>query len=424
MSLSADGVSASGVGTDDAVVGPGGDHTDAELMDITILMPCLDEAETVATCVTAARGWLEASGVHGEVLVADNGSTDGSQQLAIDAGARVVAVEQRGYGAALQAGIEAAAGRWVVMGDADDSYDFSDLDGYHAALVDGADLVIGNRFAGGVAPGAMPFLHRHLGNPLLSFLGRVMFRVPVGDFHCGLRGGRTDVLRSLDLRTPGMEYATEMIVRASFAGVRIDEVPTTLRPDGRSRPPHLRTWSDGWRHLRFMLLFSPAWMFLLPGLVLSVLGLVAAIRLSFGDVSIGSVTLSGTTLVGSALLAIVGFQLVVFDTVSTLYASSVGLRPRRGPARWLQHVFRLERGLISGLVLMAAGVVLGAVSFWRWSRVDWGDLEPVEQLRIAVPAGLSFTLGAMVFFASLLLSSIGLDERLTFTRASVARDEV
>jgi hypothetical protein len=393
-------------------------------MDLTILMPCLDEAETVSTCVTAARRWLETSGLDGEVVVADNGSTDGSQQLAIEAGARIVHVEQRGYGAALQAGIDAASGRWIVMGDADDSYDFSDLDGFVTALRAGADLVIGNRFAGGVAPGAMPALHRYLGNPLLSFLGRMMFRVPIGDFHCGLRGGRTEVLRSLDLRTPGMEYATEMIVRASFAGVRIDEVPTTLRPDGRSRPPHLRTWSDGWRHLRFMLLFSPAWMFLLPGLSMLVLGLVAAIGLSFGDITVGGVTLSGTTLVGAAMSAIVGFQLVIFDTVSTVYTSSIGLRPRRGPARWLHHVFRLERGLLTGAALMAAGLVLGAVSVWRWARVDWGDLEPVEQLRIAVPAGLSFTLGAMVFFASLLLSSIGLDERLTFTRATVARDSV
>jgi hypothetical protein len=392
-------------------------------MQLTILMPCLDEAETVDVCVRAAKRWLDGSGLDGEVLVADNGSTDGSQQLAAAAGARVVDVDRRGYGAALQAGIDAAHGRWVVMGDADDSYDFGDLDGFVAALHDGADLVIGNRFAGGVASGAMPFLHRYLGNPLLSLLGRLMFRVPIGDFHCGLRGGRTEMLRSLDLRTPGMEYATEMIVRAAFAGVRIDEVPTTLRPDGRSRPPHLRTWTDGWRHLRFMLLFSPAWMFLVPGLVLFVLGLVSATRLAFGDVSIGSVTLSGTTLVGSALLAIVGFQLVIFDTVSTLYSSSVGLRPRRGPARWLRHAFRLERGLMCGTVLMAAGLVLGAVSVWRWSRVDWGDLEPVEQLRIAVPAGLSFTLGAMVFFASLLLSSIGLDERLTFTRSSLSRDD-
>jgi hypothetical protein len=396
----------------------GGGRSGEGQCDLTILMPCLDEAETVATCVAAARRWLDGSGLNGEILVADNGSTDGSQQLAIDAGARVVHVAQRGYGAALQAGIQAATGTWVVMGDADDSYDFGDLDGYLEALRDGADLVIGNRFDGGVAPGAMPFLHRYLGNPLLSLLGRLMFRVPIGDFHCGLRGGRTETLRSLDLRTPGMEYATEMIVRAAFAGVRIDEVPTTLRPDGRSRPPHLRTWTDGWRHLRFMLLFSPAWMFLAPGLVWLIVGLAGAVRLSLGDVSIGDVTLSGTTLVASALIAIVGFQLVIFDTVSTVYASSVGLRPRRGAARWLAHAFRLERGLLTGLALMLGGVALGAVSVWRWSRVDWGDLEPVEQLRIAVPAGLSFTLGVMVFFASLLLSSIGLDERLTFTRST------
>ncbi len=335
----------------------------------------------------------------------------------------MVHVPIRGYGAALQAGIEAAEGRWVIMGDADMSYDFGALDVYVEALREGADIVVGNRFAGGIAPGAMPPLHRYLGNPVLSMLGRVMFRIPIGDFHCGLRGGDTERLRALDLRTPGMEYATEMIVRAALEKYRIAEVPTTLAPDGRSRAPHLRTWSDGWRHLRFMLLFSPAWMFLVPGLVLVALGLVATIALSFGDVVIGDVRLSGTTLVGASMITIVGLQLVLFDMVGTVHAVNAGLRPSRPRLVRFGGRFRLERGLLIGLALCLSGLVLAAVSVWRWSDVGWGDLELVEQLRIAVPAGLFFTVGLMVAFASLLLSTLGLDSRLEFTRPRTSGDE-
>ena len=382
--------------------------------DLTILMPCLNEAETVATCVAKAAAWLAASGLTGEVLVADNGSTDGSQQLARDAGARVVAVPERGYGAALQAGIETARGRWVIMGDADDSYDFGDLDGFVTELRAGADMVVGNRFRGGIEPGAMPFLHRYLGNPVLSLLGRAMFRIPIRDFHCGLRAGDAQRLRDLHLRTSGMEYASEMIVRAALAGYRIAEVPTVLSPDGRTRAPHLRTWSDGWRHLRFMLLFSPGWMFLFPGLVLCAIGSACTVRLSIGDVRLGSVRFSGTTLVAAAMTTIVGFQLVMFDTISTVFAVARGLAPPRSRLDSLGATFRLERGLLAGCVLMAGGLALGAVSLWRWSNANWGDLQTVEQLRIAVPAGLSFILGVSVFFFSLLLSAIGMDKRLAF----------
>lgn len=383
-------------------------------LDLTILMPCLDEAESVATCVGRAITWLAGSGLRGEVLVADNGSTDGSQRLAAEAGARVVAVTARGYGAALQAGIDAASGRWVIMGDADDSYDFGDLDGFVAELRNGADMVVGNRFKGGIRPGAMPFLHRYLGNPALSALGRLMFRVPIRDFHCGLRAGDTARLRALHLRTQGMEYASEMIVRAALEGYRVAEVPTTLSPDGRTRAPHLRTWSDGWRHLRFMLLFSPGWMFLFPGIIMFVVGVAGTVRLSFGDVHVGSVRFSGTSLVGLSMMAMVGFQLVMFDVISTVFAVTRGLSPRRSRLDSLGATFRLERGLLVGALLMVGGLTLGALSLWRWSRADWGDLQAVEQLRIAVPAGLSFTLGVSVSFCSLLLSSIGMDKRLSF----------
>lgn len=388
-------------------------------LDVTVMMPCLNEAETVATCVGKAVTWLAASGLRGEVLVADNGSADGSQQLATQAGARVVAVPVRGYGAALQAGIDNARGRWVIMGDADDSYDFSSLDPFVAALRNGADIVMGNRFAGGIAKGAMPFLHRYLGNPVLSLLGRLMFRVPIRDFHCGLRAGRTDRLRALGLQTTGMEYASEMVARAANAGYTLTEVPTTLSPDGRSRPPHLRTWSDGWRHLRFMLLFSPAWMFFVPGLALFIAGVAGTARLAFGDVSIGSTRFSGTSLVGAAMLAMVGFQLVMFDIISRVFAVTHGLSPRRAKIDSIGGRFRLERGLFLGAALSLVGVGLGLLAVFRWSQAGWGDMDQTDQLRIAVPAGLSLMLGVSVVFSSLLLSSIGMDKRLMFAQPRV-----
>ena len=243
-------------------------------MELTVVMPCLNEAETVATCVRKAIGFLAESGISGEVLVADNGSTDGSQQLAADAGARVVPISDKGYGNALMGGIVAARGKYVIMGDADDSYDFTNLMPFVNELRKGADLVMGNRFRGGIAPGAMPPLHKYLGNPVLSFVGRLFFRSKIGDFHCGLRGFSRDSVMALNLQATGMEFASEMVVKATLAGQHVTEVPTTLSKDGRSRPPHLRSWRDGWRHLRFLLLFSPRWLFFLPGLALLIAGLV------------------------------------------------------------------------------------------------------------------------------------------------------
>jgi glycosyltransferase involved in cell wall biosynthesis len=234
-------------------------------IELTILMPCLNEVRTIGICIRKAQQFLQRTGIHGEILIADNGSSDGSQSLALELGARVVDVPTRGYGAALMAGIQHSAGRFVIMGDSDDSYDFSRLDDFVASLRSGAELVIGNRFRGGIEAGAMPPLHRYLGNPVLSYLGRLFFRIPLGDFHCGLRGCSRDAVLRLGLVTPGMEFASEMIAKAALAGLRIAEVPTTLRPDGRDRPPHLRTWRDGWRHLRFLVLFCPRWLFLYPG---------------------------------------------------------------------------------------------------------------------------------------------------------------
>jgi glycosyltransferase involved in cell wall biosynthesis len=375
-------------------------------------MPCLDEAETVEGCVQTATGFLERAGIDGEVVVADNGSTDGSVELASAAGARVVPVERRGYGAALQGGIAAAAGTFVVMGDADASYDFSRLEPFLDELRSGADLVIGNRFAGGIEPGAMPFLHRYLGNPVLSWVGRLLFRVPVKDFHCGLRGFRRDAIAGLGLRTDGMEYASEMVVRASLAGLDIREVPTPLRPDGRARRPHLRTWHDGWRHLRFLLLYSPRWLFLIPGLVMLIAGLVATALLVAGPVTVGDVSFDVGALVYAAALTIIGFQAVLFAVFTKVYAVARGFLPPDGRIERLAERFRLERGLLVGAIVLLAGLVGAVGSLVRWSSEGWGDLDPGQQLRVVVPAALGLVLGSTIVLSSFFLSILGVDRRI------------
>ena len=381
-------------------------------LEVTVLMPCLNEAATVGTCVQKARRWIDDNAVAGEVVVADNGSSDGSQEAASAAGARVVVVEQKGYGAALRGGVEAARGRFVIMGDADDSYDFTSLSPFLAELRDGADLVMGNRFEGGIEKGAMPWLHKYLGNPVLSFIGRAFFRVPVRDFHCGLRGFRKRSLRGLELRTTGMEFASEMVVRASLAGMDIREVPTTLSPDGRDRPPHLRTWHDGWRHLRFLLLCSPLWLFLVPGLVLLALGLVATAVLIVDPVRIGSVTFDVSALVYAAAAAVIGFQAVTFALFTKVYAVSKGFLPTDDRIDRLGARFRLERGLLLGALLFVAGIVVAVVSLWRWRNVGWGDLDASAQIRVVVPAMLGLVLGSSTVLASFFLSILGMDKSI------------
>src|SRR5512135_1852884 len=294
-------------------------------------MPCLNEAETVATCVRKAIGFLAESGISGEVLVADNGSTDGSQQLAEEAGARVVPISDKGYGNALMGGIIAANGKYVIMGDADDSYDFTNLMPFVDELRKGADLVMGNRFRGGIAPGAMPPLHKYLGNPVLSFIGRLFFRSKIGDFHCGLRGFSRDSVMALNLQATGMEFASELVVKAALYGQRVTEVPTTLAKDGRSRPPHLRSWRDGWRHLRFMLLFSPRWMFLLPGVGCFLLGLIVSLALIAGPLEVAGVGFGVHTMLVAGFLCMLGHQLLVFGLFTTKYAIVEGFHP----PKWL-----------------------------------------------------------------------------------------
>ena len=379
------------------------------------IMPCLNEAETVAACVTTARRWLDTHGVSGEVLIADNGSTDGSRQLAIDAGARVVPIPERGYGAAILGGIAAAKSTYVIMGDADDSYDFSALQPFVDRLRAGDDVVMGNRFLGGIEKGAMPPLHRYIGNPVLSTLGRVLFRLPVKDFHCGLRGFRRDSVQRLGLRTTGMEFASEMVVKAGLRNLRISEVPTTLRPDGRSRKPHLRTWSDGWRHLRFLLLYSPRFLFLYPGLAMFGAGMALTIALVIGRIHAFGVVFDVAALVYAAALAVVGFQAVTFALFTKIYAVAKGFLPPDSRIDQLGGRFKLERGLLVGLLTLVAGIVAALVSLWRWRDVGFGALDPSRQLRVVVPAALGLILGASTIFASLFLSILGMDKQIDLT---------
>jgi glycosyltransferase involved in cell wall biosynthesis len=379
-------------------------------MELTILMPCLDEAATVGRCVEKARAFLARAGIEGEVLVADNGSRDGSRALAERAGARVVEVASRGYGAALGAGIAAARGRFVIMGDADDSYDFSQLDAFVDKLRQGYPLVMGNRFRGGIRPGAMPALHRYLGNPVLSFVGRLFFRAPVGDFHCGLRGFDRTALLSLGVRTPGMEFASEVIVKAALAGWRIAEVPTVLHPDGRGRPPHLRSWRDGWRHLRFLLLFSPRWLFLYPGVLLVVLGVLLTGLLYFAPLQIGGIGLDVHSMLYASAAALLGMQLCLFALFARVSAQLAGLLPPQPRLQRLLGWVTLERGLLFGLGIALLGFLWSAAAFWHWRETGFGALDPRLVMRDTIPASALMVAGMELFLASFLLSVLRLRE--------------
>jgi glycosyltransferase involved in cell wall biosynthesis len=374
-------------------------------------MPCLNEAETLAACVRKALAAIQATGLEGEVLVADNGSTDGSQGIAIREGARVVNVPVRGYGAALMAGITSARGEYILMGDADDSYDFSHLPRFIKALDGGADVVMGNRFKGGIRPGAMPFLHKYVGNPVLSFLGRLFFRAPVGDFHCGMRAFTKSAVQTLNLRTTGMEFASEMVVKASLTGLNIAEVPTTLSPDGRSHPPHLRTWRDGWRHLRFLLLYSPRWLFLYPGLFLIVAGLLIVAALLPGPRTVGHVTFDVDTLVYALGCVLLGFHACVFAVSAKIFGISEGLLPRDPEfERWFRYL-DLETGLLAGGTLLAFAFGTAVYALYMWYRSGFGHLLPARALRITLPSMAALMVGVEVIFTSFFLSLLGLTRR-------------
>jgi glycosyltransferase involved in cell wall biosynthesis len=388
-----------------------GNPADPGAVELTVVMPCLNEAETLAVCVDKALAALRENGISGEVVVADNGSTDGSQQIAIDHGARVVPVPVRGYGAALNAGITAARGKYVIMADADDSYNFAHIPRFLAELRKGADLVMGNRFAGGIGPGAMPFLHRYLGNPVLSFMGRTLFHTPVGDFHCGMRAFSRDAYDRLALRTTGMEFASEMVVKSSLLRQRMVEVPTTLQKDGRSRPPHLKTWRDGWRHFRFLLMYSPRWLFLFPGLVLMLGGFALMAWLLPSERPLGHINLGVDTLAYSAAAVLLGFQLVFFGIAAKVFATTEGLLPPdEGFDRWFRYV-TLETGLIFGVLLVIAGLGIAISSVSAWAHTGYGPLLPVEMMRRTLPAMVCLMLGTEVCFASFFLSLLGLKRR-------------
>jgi glycosyltransferase involved in cell wall biosynthesis len=386
-------------------------HTMSEPVELTVVMPCLNEAETLAVCVDKALAALAENHISGEVVVADNGSTDGSQAIATEHGARVVPVPLRGYGAALNAGIQAARGKYVLMADADDSYEFAHIPRFLAELRAGADLVMGNRFRGGIGPKAMPPLHRYLGNPVLSFLGRTLFSAPIGDFHCGIRAFSKDAYERLALRTTGMEFASEMVVKSSLLGQKMTEVPTTLKKDGRSRPPHLKTWRDGWRHLRFLLMYSPRWLFLYPGLALMIVGLAVMAWLLPAERPLGHMNLGVDTLAYMAAAVLLGFQLVFFGVAAKVFAISEGLLPEdESFARWFQYI-TLETGLIFGVLLVLVGIGIAVSSVVSWSHTGYGSLPPVQMMRRTLPAMLCLMLGTEICFASFFLSLLGLKRR-------------
>lgn len=375
------------------------------------MLPCLDEAETLETCIRKAGQSARSLGLDLEVVVADNGSTDGSQEIARRNGAIVVDVEERGYGAALRAGIERASADYVIMADADDSYALDELGPFVEALDAGADLVMGNRFAGGIEPGAMPTLHRVLGNPVLSFIGRRLFASDIGDFHCGMRGFRRQAILDLDLRTTGMEFASEMIVRASLDDLDVREVPTTLRPDGRTREPHLRTWRDGWRHLRFLLLFSPRWLLLLPGILLFSVGVVGLAVLLPGPVRVGSAELDIHALLYAHLAVVLGVNAILLACFARVYAVSAGLLSENdGLTRWLERL-SLERVLVVGILLILAGMAGSIVAVVVWGSESFEDLDPSETMRIVIPSVTAVAIGAEFVFASFVIGVLGLERR-------------
>jgi glycosyltransferase involved in cell wall biosynthesis len=378
---------------------------------VTILMPCLNEAETLAFCVRQAVAALRDNNIDGEVIVADNGSIDGSQKIATDEGARVVPVPVRGYGAALIAGIEAARGKYILMADADASYHFEHLPRFLPKLEEGYDLVMGNRFSGSIEPGAMPPLHRYLGNPVLSSIGRIFFRIPVRDFHCGLRAFRRDPILGLNLRTTGMEFASEMVVKSSLAGLRMTEVPTTLSPDGRSRPPHLRSWRDGWRHLRFLLLFSPRWLFFYPGIVTFFVGLFISLWLLPGPQTIGRWTFDVDTLTYSLGLVLIGAHISVFAVSARVFGTQEGFLPPNPKFERIFDYVNLEVGLIFGCTLLLIGFGILGYAIHIWHSAGFGDLSPQRMLRLTLPSATCFMLGVEAIFGSFFLSLLGMNRR-------------
>jgi glycosyltransferase involved in cell wall biosynthesis len=380
-------------------------------MELTVLMPCLNEAETLGVCIRKAKLWMEQRGIQGEVLVADNGSSDGSHEIAIIEGAVLHHVEDLGYGAALYSGALAAKGKYIIMGDSDDSYDFSNLDDFIQELRGGVGLVMGNRFTGGISPGAMPWKNRYIGNPILSWVGRILFKIPIRDFHCGLRGFSKQAFEKMDLRTTGMEFASEMIIKAKLVGIRISEVDTTLSKDGRSRPPHLNPWRDGYRHLRFMFSLSPKYLFLVPGSILALLGLVFYIPLLFGDLILGSARLGVNTLFMTQAMFLLGYVAIIWGIVMRIFGSREGLLPLSPKLTWFMQKPILEIGSMLSVVVIALGVLLSAQALQFWASIEFGALDPKETLRKISLASTFLLFGGTSLFGSLMFGFLSLPLR-------------
>ncbi len=382
------------------------------LLEISILMPCLNEAETIGRCVDRACEAITQLDIRGEVLVADNGSTDGSQEIARAHGARVVVVNEPGYGAAIRGGVAASAGRYIIMGDADESYDFCEIPPIVERLRAGDDLVMGNRFAGGIDKGAMPWSHRWIGNPVLSMTGRIFFSSRIRDFHCGLRGFSVDAFHRMRLNTTGMEFASEIVVKASLASMKISEVPISLHKDGRSRPPHLRTWRDGWRHLRFLLLFCPRWLFVIPGLALLVAGSLVTFWLLGGTRYVGSVGLDIHTMLVSGVFALIGYELMLFGAFIKVFGMRAGFLPSSRRTDSFFRVATLEKGLLLGGVLTTIGCALVLVAVVSWGRGGYGPLNTEASMRPLIVAVLLIAGGVQTIFASFVLSMLGIRDNV------------
>ena len=377
--------------------------------ELSVIMPCLNEAETVGICVAKAKKFIEDHHIAGEIVIADNGSVDGSQKIAAAAGARVVQVTAKGYGHALRGAIKASRGKFIIMGDSDDSYDFYALRLFVEKLRQGYDLVMGNRFLGGIDKGAMPWLHKYLGNPVLSFLGNLFFKVGIGDFHCGLRGFKREAIEKLELKTGGMEFASEMVVKAKLAGLKITEVPTTLFRDGRSGKPHLRSWRDGWRHLRFLLIYSPKWLFAYPGLLLIFSGMICLVVLAQGQIRVGKVVLDVHTMLYASYAVIMGVQILMFYLFANVFAVNRGYLPLTRLFEQWRRYFSLERGLMFSLVLLFFGFVGAIFSVYLWYRTSFGPLSPEKVMRIVIPAATCLALGVQSLFATFFLALLQMD---------------
>lgn len=381
------------------------------LPKISVVMPCLNEAETLATCIRKAQNALSELAIPGELVIADNGSTDGSQNVAQDLGARVVEIKEKGYGCALRGGMRAALGEWIIIGDADDSYDFSSIAPFVERLEQGDELVMGCRMPRGhgrIMKGAMPWTHRWIGNPILTFLGRLFFKSQANDFHCGLRALTKTAFFRMNLHSTGMEFASEMVMKATFAGLRVTDVPITLHKDGRSRAPHLRSWRDGWRHLRFMLLHCPLWLFFIPGAALLFGGVALQVRVATGPFRIGVFGLESNTLVVSSLAIVLGMQLVCFALFARIFAVTQGFLPNSGRLKIFESVFTLERGIWVGLALALVGLFQLGHAVFIWRAAGFGPLPTADTLRLVIPATTCIASGVQLIFASFLISILRL----------------